>query len=95
MSYSQISKERWYNITDRDKYEKNYNKIFNHKNISMFTKLLEFVNGKKTTIGTVLALIITFCLTKSYIDNDWALLLNGILVALGLTANIANAKMNQ
>lgn len=57
----------------------------------MMTKLLNLINWKKTTIWVVLALVITYCLTKWYIDNDLAILLNGILVALWLTANIANA----
>jgi hypothetical protein len=53
-------------------------------------KLLELLKGKKTTIGAVLALIITYCVAKGYIDNDLALLLSSLLVALGLTANVAN-----
>lgn len=89
MGYSLISKERWGNI-NRNRYGDNYDRIFKKK--TMLTKLLNFLNGRKTTIGTVLALIITYCLTKGYFDNDLALLLNGILVALGLTANIANAR---
>lgn len=54
------------------------------------TNFIEFLNGKKTTIGAILALIITYCLTKGYIDNDLAMVLNGILVALGLSVNISN-----
>ena len=56
-------------------------------------KLLTFLSGKKTTIWTVLALIITYCLVKWYIDNDLAILLNGILVALWLSANIATKSI--
>jgi len=54
------------------------------------TKLLKLLDWKKTTVGAILALVITYCLIKWYIDNDLAILLNGILVALWLTANIAN-----
>lgn len=57
-------------------------------------KLLTLLNGKKTTIGAILALGITYCLTKGYIDNDLAILLNGILLALWLTVNIANGVKN-
>ena len=57
---------------------------------SKIMKLLELLKGKKTTIGAVLALIITYCVAKGYIDNDLALLLSSLLVALGLTANVAN-----
>lgn len=57
------------------------------------TKLLTFLQGKKTTIGTILGFVITYCLTKGYIDNDLAIMLSGILVALGLGANVSTAKM--
>lgn len=57
---------------------------------NIMTNFIEFLNGKKTTIGAILALIITYCLTKGYIDNDLAIVLNGILVALGLSVNISN-----
>jgi len=56
-------------------------------------KLLKFLSGKKTTIGAILALLITFALTKSWIDTDLALLLNELLVILGLTANIATSRI--
>lgn len=55
-------------------------------------KLLEFLNGRKTTIGTVLGAIVTYCLGKGYIGADEANLLSVVLVSLGLTANIINAK---
>lgn len=58
------------------------------------TNILIFLQGKKTTIGTILALVITYCLTKGYIDNDLAILLNGILIALWLAANIATSIVN-
>jgi hypothetical protein len=54
---------------------------------------LTYLKGKKSTIFTILALIITYCLTKQYIDNDLAILLNGILVALGFSANFATSKL--
>lgn len=54
-------------------------------------KLLKVLDWKKTTVGAILALIITYCLSKNYIDMDLALLLNWILVALWLSANIANS----
>jgi len=56
------------------------------------TNILTFLQGKKSTIFTILALVITYCLTKGYIDNDLAILLNGILVALGFSANLATIK---
>lgn len=59
---------------------------------NLLTKLLKLINWKKTTIWTIIGLIITYCLTKWYIDNDLAILLSWILAALWITANIANAK---
>jgi len=52
---------------------------------------LEIINGRKTTIMAVLALIVTYCLTKGFIDDTLAILLNGILVVLGYSANVANS----
>ena len=57
------------------------------------TQILIWLQGKKSTIGAILALVNTFLLTKGIIDNDWAILINGILLALGLTANIATARL--
>jgi hypothetical protein len=51
-----------------------------------------WLQGKKTTIATILGLLITFSLTKTWIDPDIANLLAGILAALGLTANVVNAQ---
>jgi len=56
-------------------------------------KFLEFLQGRKTTVFTIVALLITYCLTKGYIDNDLAILLNSILVALGFGANMATYKL--
>lgn len=54
--------------------------------------ILSYLKGKKTTIFSIIALVITYCLTKGYIDNDLAVLLNGILVALGFSANALTSK---
>ena len=56
-------------------------------------KLLRFLSGKKTTIGAIVSAIIIFCLGRSYIQDDTANLLAAIMVALGLTANIATNKI--
>lgn len=58
-------------------------------------KILNLLSGKKTTIGAILALINTYLLTIGVYSNNEAILINGILVALGLTANIATAQMNR
>jgi hypothetical protein len=59
-----------------------------------FIWLLATLKGKKTTIGTVLALINTYLLTVGIYGNNEAILFNGILVSLGLTANIADSHLN-
>ena len=57
------------------------------------TSLLTFLKGKKATIFSIVALLITYSLTKGFIDNDTAVLLNGVLVALGFSANIATNQL--
>lgn len=55
--------------------------------------ILTYLQGKKTSIATILGAIIVYALTKGYIDADLAQLLSAIMVALGLTVNIAGAKI--
>jgi len=57
--------------------------------------LLDKINGRKTTIATILGAIITFCLGRGYLAVDVAELLSVILVALGIGANYANAKLDK
>lgn len=56
-------------------------------------KFLEFIQGRKTTIATILGALITFSLARNYIPADVAELLATILLALGLSVNIATAKL--
>ena len=56
--------------------------------------VLAFLKGKKTSIGTILALINTYLFTTSIYGNNEAMLFSGILVALGLVANVADNKLN-
>jgi hypothetical protein len=57
------------------------------------TSILEYLAGKKTSIATIIGALITYSLTKGLIDADLAQLLSVVLVALGLSANIASAKL--
>jgi len=91
MGYSLISKERWGNI-NRNKYGDNYDRIFNHKKNTM-TKILEFLQGKKTTIATILGAILVYILNQGYISAELAQLISVILIALGLGSNYATARM--
>jgi hypothetical protein len=56
--------------------------------------LLATLKGKKTSIGLVLALINTYLLTIGVYGNNEAVLINGILLALGLTANVADNQLS-
>jgi hypothetical protein len=51
-------------------------------------KILLFLSGKKTTIGTILSFLNIYLFVEGIINKNLALLVQGILVALGLTANI-------
>jgi len=57
------------------------------------TNLLSYLQGKKTTIATILGALITFSFTKGFIDADIANLLATIMIALGLSVNYASAKL--
>lgn len=56
--------------------------------------LLALLKGKKTSIGLILALINTYLLTIGVYGNNEAVLINGVLLALGLTANISDNKLS-
>jgi hypothetical protein len=61
---------------------------------SFLVSVLAFLKGRKTTIGVILAAINTYLLTIGVYGNNEALLINTILIALGLTANIADNKLS-
>lgn len=61
--------------------------------MNTLTQILSYLKGKKTSIATILGAVIIYCLTKGYIDADLAQLLSAIMIALGLTANIATTKL--
>lgn len=54
-------------------------------------KIMSFLNGKKTSIATVINLGVSFLVLRNKIDIPTAVWINSVLVALGLTANISNA----
>jgi hypothetical protein len=57
------------------------------------TKALAYAKGKKTTAMAILALLVTYAMSKNYIDIDMAILLNGIFVVIGFGANYATTKL--
>jgi hypothetical protein len=61
--------------------------------MNKLTQLLVFIQGRKTTIATILGALITFLLARNCIAPDVAELLATILLALGLSVNIATAKL--
>lgn len=50
-------------------------------------QLIKFLKGKKSSIGTIVGLIITYSLAQGFIGGNEATLLAGILAALGITVN--------
>jgi len=54
--------------------------------------ILNKINGKKTSIATILGAILVFVQGRGYIATDTATLISGIFVALGVGANIANSR---
>ena len=54
--------------------------------------ILDFLSGKKASIATIIGAVIVFLLGRGIIQQDVAELISAIMVALGLTANIAGAK---
>jgi hypothetical protein len=58
----------------------------------MFDKILQFLSGKKTTIAAIIGAFLIFALGRGWITNDVAELISAIMVALGLSANIATAR---
>lgn len=63
------------------------------KNKTIIFKVLNFLKGKKTTTATVIGALIVFSLGRGYIAMDTAELLSTIMIALGLSANVATAKL--
>jgi len=58
----------------------------------MLGKLIEFLSGRKTTIATIIGLLIVFSVDRGYLPTDIATLISGIMVALGFTMNVATTK---
>jgi len=62
------------------------------ENKSMINKILDLINGKKTSIAVIIGAILTFTLGRDMIAADTANLISTILVALGISANLVNAN---
>ena len=58
----------------------------------MLGKIIEFLSGRKTTIATIIGLLIVFSVDRGYLPTDIATLISGIMVALGFTMNVATTK---
>lgn len=56
------------------------------------TKLINFVNGWKSSIFTCLGLILSFLQARGYIAGDVAVLIAGIFAAFGVSVNLYNAR---
>jgi len=60
---------------------------------NFMNKILIWLSGKKTTIATVISALIIFLIGRGLIAQDVAELISAIMIALGLTANIATNKI--
>jgi len=56
-------------------------------------KILIWLSGKKTTIATVISALVIFLIGRGLIAQDVAELISAIMIAIGLTANIATNKI--
>lgn len=56
---------------------------------------ISFIKGKKSAIGTILGLVITFCLARGYLAGDVATLLSGILAVAGISVNVGEHYINK
>ena len=55
----------------------------------------KFINGKKTSIATILGAILLFLLGREIIAQDVAELISYILVAVGLGVNYTNYRLDK
>lgn len=58
-------------------------------------KLLKLLDGKKTIIVGILALVVTYLVAQGYVDTNTAYLLNGIVVLLGGSASVATKQLEK
>jgi len=58
-------------------------------------KIWKFLQGKKTSIATIIGAVLIYLLNNGTIDADTAQLTSIILAALGLSANVGNAVVKK
>lgn len=56
-------------------------------------QILQWLEGKKLIIGQIISLITVYLLSMGYIGKELAVLINGILVVLGVSAQYVGAKI--
>lgn len=61
----------------------------------MLKKALEFLKGKKSTIFSLVAAFMSYAALEGIISNNQLFLFNAILVALGVTVNVATYKLTK
>ena len=54
-------------------------------------KIWMWLQGKKTSIGMLLQSVVVYLYATNNIGTNEAILINSILLALGITANVSNA----
>lgn len=63
--------------------------------MGILKRMLEKINGNKTTIATILGAILVFVQGRGWVAVDTATMVSVILVALGFTANRVQASINR
>jgi hypothetical protein len=58
----------------------------------MLKRILDAVQGKKTTLVALTALLFSYLAFKGFIGNDELLLFNSTLAILGFGANVATSR---
>jgi hypothetical protein len=58
-------------------------------------KLLDFLRGKKTTIASIIGLVVVFSVNRGYIAQDVSELIMGILTILGLSVNYVDYQRHK
>lgn len=58
-----------------------------------FTWILSMVQGKKTSIASIVGALIIFAVGRDYIEKDTAELLAVILATIGISSNVGTARL--
>lgn len=81
--------EDYYNLKSMSRWA---DEIHNKKRMTKLEKVWLWLQGKKTSVGVIANAIVVYLITLEKIDDPTAVLITTILMALGISANVYNAK---